>query len=290
MRFTSRLHAQHLGWSFKKHWQTQGKRIPNDTGAASELEKKEILIKNTGDATAHDKFKTNIGSLTHHQWHDKFCYIYCKETVLLEGLPQAQLLTNTVKIKGLPKSLYELIINLKIPSSVERNAELAVTKSNVYDAEQSSLPRTRNVDRPAYKYPRVYGASQLRSKSDRLGSRGGGVVLRVVNDMSHKLVCKGSSYGDVEYVFVRLLLITVVYLPHGDILALEDEISDLEVRYSNVIIMWDVNNNMFDLNRSVLVRDVCSRLNLSAVHNSMPTHNDVAHNSTSLLNYYFCRI
>ncbi|XP_058982829.1 uncharacterized protein LOC101898909 isoform X4 [Musca domestica] len=166
MRFTSRLHAQHLGWSFKKHWQTQGKRIPNDTGAASELEKKEILIKNTGDATAHDKFKTNIGSLTHHQWHDKFCYIYCKETVLLEGLPQAQLLTNTVKIKGLPKSLYELIINLKIPSSVERNAELAVTKSNVYDAEQSSLPRTRNVDRPAYKYPRVYGASQLRKVID----------------------------------------------------------------------------------------------------------------------------
>lgn len=49
MRFTPRLHAQHLGWMFKKHWQIQGKRIPTDTGAASELEKLGIQVKGAED-------------------------------------------------------------------------------------------------------------------------------------------------------------------------------------------------------------------------------------------------
>lgn len=49
MRFSPRLYAQHLGWTFKKHWQIQGKRIPNDTGAASELQKLGIQVKDVED-------------------------------------------------------------------------------------------------------------------------------------------------------------------------------------------------------------------------------------------------
>lgn len=49
MRFTPRLYAQHLDWMFKKHWQIQGKRIPNDTGARSELEKLGIQVKEAED-------------------------------------------------------------------------------------------------------------------------------------------------------------------------------------------------------------------------------------------------
>lgn len=77
-----------------------------------------------------------------------------------------------------------------------------------------------------------------------------------------------------------------VYLLHGDINTLEEQISDNIVRYSNVIIMGDFNNNLFDLGKSAVVRDVCSRFNLSVVHNSKPTHYDVAHESTSLLDYF----
>lgn len=37
MRLTSKLYAQHLGWTFKKHWKVQGKRVPTDTGAQNVL-------------------------------------------------------------------------------------------------------------------------------------------------------------------------------------------------------------------------------------------------------------
>lgn len=49
MRFTPRLCAQHLGWTFKKHWQVQGKRIAGNTGAVNELEKFGILVKDPVD-------------------------------------------------------------------------------------------------------------------------------------------------------------------------------------------------------------------------------------------------
>lgn len=55
MRFTARLYAQHLGWTFKKHWQIQGKRIPNDTGAAADLEKLGIKVKDVQDVIAAKK-------------------------------------------------------------------------------------------------------------------------------------------------------------------------------------------------------------------------------------------
>lgn len=49
MRLTSRLNAQHLGWTFKKHWQLQGKRTPIDTGALKELEKFGVQVKDAED-------------------------------------------------------------------------------------------------------------------------------------------------------------------------------------------------------------------------------------------------
>lgn len=44
MRLTQQLRAQHLGFMFKKHWQIQGKRVPNDTGAEAALTAKGIKV------------------------------------------------------------------------------------------------------------------------------------------------------------------------------------------------------------------------------------------------------
>jgi len=46
MRLTKTLCAQHLGWHFKKHWLVQGKRVPKETGAAAELLKRGVQVKN----------------------------------------------------------------------------------------------------------------------------------------------------------------------------------------------------------------------------------------------------
>lgn len=105
-------------------------------------------------------------------------------------------------------------------------------------------------------------------------------------------VCRGNYYGVSEFIFCEMvvnditLLVGVVYLPHGDILAMEEHISDIVVRYTNVVIMGDFNNNLFHLGKSTIVRNVCNSLNLSLTHNSRPTHYDVSHGSTSLLDYF----
>ncbi|XP_061397031.1 large ribosomal subunit protein mL37 [Musca vetustissima] len=192
MRFTNRLFAQHLGWTFKKHWQTQGKRIPNDTGAVSDLEKVGILVKSPSDVITVRE--SNLASV---ERHEQRCYMYANHNVLLEGLLQAQVLTNTVKIHGLPKPLQELIDNIKIPSSVERNVEQAVLNSDIYDAEQTLLSRKQNPNRPGYKYPRTYGQSQLRrnrvllnkllNECEKLSSADVSTNRRIIDDAVYKV-------------------------------------------------------------------------------------------------------
>lgn len=50
MRLTSKLYAQHLGWTFKKHWKVQGKRVPRDTGAQNVLASMGFEVKEVKEA------------------------------------------------------------------------------------------------------------------------------------------------------------------------------------------------------------------------------------------------
>lgn len=52
--------------------------------------------------------------------------------------------------------------------------------------------------------------------------------------------------------------------------------------------MGDFNNNLFDPSKSLRLRSFCGRNNLFCCHNSLPTHYDITHNSTSLLDYFLC--
>lgn len=49
MRLTRQLYAQHLGWTFKKHWKVQGNRVPRDTGAKNVLASMGFEIKEVAD-------------------------------------------------------------------------------------------------------------------------------------------------------------------------------------------------------------------------------------------------
>lgn len=128
-------------------------------------------------------------------------------------------------------------------------------------------------------------------RNDRPFMRGGGVALYISTGIEYEIVYLGRNYGVVECLFAELcfgdikVLLGVVYLPHGDLVAFENEVADLLVRYNTIVIVGDFNNNLFDPDKSRLVRDICHGMGLSLVHNSLPTYFDVQHNSTSLLDY-----
>ncbi|XP_075163250.1 uncharacterized protein LOC142235883 [Haematobia irritans] len=129
-------------------------------------------------------------------------------------------------------------------------------------------------------------------RNDRPNMRGGGVGLLVSKKLSHKVVYSGRDYGNVECLFIEVVtdtgkvLVGVVYLPHGNFGAFESEIADLLVYYNDVVIMGDFNKNLFDILNAMSVRQSCSRLGVSIIHNSCPTHFDAFHQSTSLIDFF----
>lgn len=135
----------------------------------------------------------------------------------------------------------------------------------------------------------IPGYSFLRN--DRPARRGGGVGIYINEGIKHKVVFRSSRYGVCESLFIEIcsgttkVLFGTVYLPHGDIDEFEEVHADLLVGYSEVIIVGDFNCNLFNFATSSSVRSVCHRLNLAISHNSLPTHFDMSHSSTSLIDY-----
>ncbi|XP_075170459.1 uncharacterized protein LOC142242814 [Haematobia irritans] len=130
-------------------------------------------------------------------------------------------------------------------------------------------------------------------RNDRPVRRGGGVALFVSGELNSKVVHIVQNYDVAECLFVEVtiardkMLIGVAYLSHGDFESFEAEVLELLVRYSHVIIMGDFNNNLFDLAKSYNVRRACTRLGLTVMHKNIPpTHVDVFHHSSSLLDYF----
>lgn len=170
MRLTRRLCAQHLDWMFKKHWQVQGKRVPRDSGAISELQKVGIQVKDVNEVLSPKVEKQRVEIVgfkpvvipedqTHPNWHNQVCHTYGNSTVLLQGLPQAQVLINAIVIDNFPQNIEENISRLQVASSVDRNVRSAILASHVYDAQQVKLPKVKLLDRPAINLPRDYGIS-----------------------------------------------------------------------------------------------------------------------------------
>lgn len=92
-------------------------------------------------------------------WHETPLLTYEDNNVLLEGLNQAKILTNTVEIQsGLPEKYLVQDISKELNSRVKK----VILGSNVFDAEQQKLPKIKNPARPAFNYPRVYGITQER--------------------------------------------------------------------------------------------------------------------------------
>ncbi|KAL1512698.1 hypothetical protein ABEB36_002246 [Hypothenemus hampei] len=173
MRITQILNKQHLGWHFYKHWLVQGKAKIQDTGAEAVLTKHGIKVKDANKYMKDEYFKeirvdetdriTVIGEKALEpiidNFHERPLLTYGDENVLLEGLTQAKILTNTVQIQeGLPSTFH-----IKdIPKEINRRVKKAILGAHVFDAEQQKLAKIKDPEKPAWNFPRIYGITPER--------------------------------------------------------------------------------------------------------------------------------
>lgn len=101
---------------------------------------------------------------SHQLWKEQKCHTYGDTNVLLEGLQQAQVITKTVAINGLPQNLEQLLDSTKISQNTESFVQNSILSSHVFDAHQEKLAKLKDPNRPAYVLPRVYGITDFRKK------------------------------------------------------------------------------------------------------------------------------
>lgn len=86
---------------------------------------------------------------------------YKDHNVLQEGVPQACLLTKTLKIDDeIPTKILDLVTN--IPDHIDDLVKRIVFTSTIYDAQQVKLPKLKDPARPMWVFPRKYGITSTR--------------------------------------------------------------------------------------------------------------------------------
>lgn len=101
---------------------------------------------------------------THPLWNSQIRHIYGDTNVLIAGMEQAQVLTKTVCVDGLPVKLQETINAIEFSRETDKNAKNAVLNALLLDAEQKKLEKLKDPLRPAWCFPRVYGITRQRRK------------------------------------------------------------------------------------------------------------------------------
>lgn len=129
---------------------------------------------------------------THPNWKSSVCHIFGDNNILLEGVLQAQNLTKSLVIDGLPKHLEDSLKNTQISKTVDKNIQNAILSSHVFDAEQQKLPIIKVPERPMYVLPRDYGIthprrnrlliSKLIFESEKLAGKSINTQRKIVNN------------------------------------------------------------------------------------------------------------
>ncbi|PBC25271.1 39S ribosomal protein L37 [Apis cerana cerana] len=168
MKFTQFLYKHHIGKAVRYLWQHQRERSILMTKAENILRSMNFPIE---DATKfileQSQYKPKIieNSIKFNninlKLEDKKYLIFEDHNVLQEGVPQACLLTKTLKINDeLPKKIQNLIT--EIPDNINNLLKRFIYTSVIYDTQQIKLPRLKDPDRPAWVFPRVYGITATR--------------------------------------------------------------------------------------------------------------------------------
>lgn len=101
---------------------------------------------------------------THKLWKERTCHTFDDSNVLIEGMPQAQLLTKTLYINDLPNNLKQDVKQIKISAQTDIALKNAILSSHVFDAQQEKTAIRKDPNRPAFVLPRIYGITDSRKK------------------------------------------------------------------------------------------------------------------------------
>ncbi|XP_076281189.1 mitochondrial ribosomal protein L37 [Lasioglossum baleicum] len=165
MKFTQVLCKQHIGRAISLLWQRQKQRRVYITKAEEIVTSMGYQVRDPTEIVTLEgsskKFEIAIKPKIDPDWKESSCLTYKDHNVLQEGVPQACLLTKTLKIDDeLPKKVQDLVKD--IPNHIDDLVKRIVYTSTIYDAEQVKLPKLKDPDRPMWVFPRVYGISSTR--------------------------------------------------------------------------------------------------------------------------------
>ncbi|XP_077299713.1 mitochondrial ribosomal protein L37 [Arctopsyche grandis] len=174
MKLTSPLWKQNITRYFRKHWEVARKRVPGDKGEEKYLKERGFTVEEATEFVNEplrpiERFNViGVGQKplprdeTHPDWKERCCHVIKSTDVLVEGLPQALLLTKTVHVsETLPKSI-EALVQEETPAHIHQHLKTAILKANIFDSEQKKLPKIHDPDRPAFNFPRLYGITAAR--------------------------------------------------------------------------------------------------------------------------------
>lgn len=176
MKITQALCKQDIGRLIKWQWRAQRKKTLIEMNAERILashnipvvDSKQIMREPVLEVQKQDVqklLKNIVGPAelplnrdnTHPSWLDDPCFVYGDHSVLVHGLDQAKVLTNTVEPEpGLPQHLSELFEAYRLPDQ-DAHVRKAIEASFLFDAVQVKLPIRKDPKRPAWKFPRDYG-------------------------------------------------------------------------------------------------------------------------------------
>lgn len=165
MKFTQVLCKQHIGRAISLLWQTQKQRRIKVTNAEEIVTSIGCKVRDPTEIVTLEvnakKFEVNVKPKIDPDWKPRSCLTYKDHNVLQEGVPQACLLTKTLKIDdGLPTKIQDLVTD--IPDHIDDLVKRILFTSTIYDAQQVKLPKLKNPDKPMWVFPRVYGITSTR--------------------------------------------------------------------------------------------------------------------------------
>ncbi|KAK9509844.1 hypothetical protein O3M35_004747 [Rhynocoris fuscipes] len=173
------LFQQHTGRMFRDKWKVQGKRVLIDTGALKELKLRGIAVEDANDVVRETFEKTKHVELDHFppklneiqpDYHEEPCLNYSDHNVLIGGLDQAKVFTNSCEMDLSLLPFSERLDSASIDSSQNSIIKRLIKTSLLFDATQEKLPIRKDPNRPAFVFPRDFGITDKR-KNFLLGRR-----------------------------------------------------------------------------------------------------------------------
>lgn len=252
MKITQVLYKQNIGRLIKWQWRAQRKKTLIETNAEKVLSSYNIPIEDTTQFLLEPILEVQkqdiqqimnnvVGPVilppklndSHQLWHNDPCLVYGDHNVLVHGLDQAKVFTNSIEPEpGLPQYLKELYEAYRLPNQDE-HVQRIITASLLFDAVQEKLPIRKDPKRPAWKFPRDFGIPDKR-RNNLILSRLLQLCESSVGEMSSSKVIakdvffKVPMYRNVNVslnVRADILILSDTSLPHMD--DIQGELPDL---------------------------------------------------------------